>query len=406
MPFFSYKAVNSSGEIVKGRIEGSDIDLASDSVASSGLYILKMRKLNNFTNFISKNYKAGGVKTKDITEFTNNLAVMLRAGLPLLTSLHDISDSIENKTFGRIIQDIEKMIEHGSSFGMALAHHKDIFPEIVINLVSVGEETGRLDKSLSEISIHVQRMEDLKSAIKKALIYPTFAIVTTGGSVLFWLIYVMPKIVGLFETLTVELPLLTRILIASSNFSRAHWYIFFLIPVVIFSLFKILSNFETTKYYIDSAKLRIPIIKPIVFNKLLALFTEQFRILFSAGLRIERCFDVMIKVINNSVYKKALVSIREDILHGSRIHEALKKHNTLFPNLVTSLIFVGQESGNLPEQLNYLSEEFIKRLNDVSQKIEKMIEPLVIVSVGLLFMVIIVGLLFPIYDLISTVGTG
>ena len=176
-------------------------------------------------------------------------------------------------------------------------------------------------------------------------------------------------------------------------------------PLIIFIGFKLLSRKEATKYYIDKAKLKAPIIKLIVGNKLLALFSEQFRILLGAGLPIDRSFDIMIKVIDNVLFRKALLTAKEDILHGSRINEALKKHGTLFPNLVTRLIYIGEETGNLVEQLNYLTEEYIKKLNDTSQKMEKLIEPIVIVVIGLFFMVIIMGLLFPVYNLVSAVGT-
>jgi type II secretory pathway component PulF len=393
------------GEIIKGLVEESDIERAYDNVSSTGLYILKIKKTSNLARFYLNKIKSRGIKTQDIIEFANNLSVMLKAGLPLLTSLEDISQTIENKNLRSRIVNIKKMIEMGSSFASALILHKDIFPEIFINLVSVGEETGRLDRSLSDIVVHLQRMEDLKSAIKRALIYPVFAIIATTGTLLFWLIYVLPKIVELFESLAVHLPLMTRILLSVSGFSRSNWYLFILIPLVVFISIKLLSKREATRYYIDLAKLRLPVVKHVVFNKVLALFAEQFRILFAAGLTIDRSFDIMIKLIDNAVYKRAISDIKEEILLGSRIHEAIERHGRLFPNIVSRLIFVGEESGNLTEQLNYLSEEFLKRLDDISQKIGKIIEPVVIVIIGIFFMVIIAGLLLPVYDLITAVGT-
>jgi type II secretory pathway component PulF len=393
------------GEIIKGLVEESDIERAHDNVSSTGLYILKIKKSSNLTRLYLNKIKSRGIKTQDIIEFANNLSVMLKAGLPLLTSLDDISQTIENRNLRNRIVNIKKMIEMGSSFASALTLHKDIFPDIFINLVSVGEETGRLDRSLSDIVVHLQRMEDLKSAIKRALIYPVFAIIATTGTLLFWLIYVLPKIVELFESLAVHLPLMTRILLSISEFSRSNWYLFILTPLVVFIAIKLLSKREATRYYIDLAKLRLPIVKHVVFNKVLALFAEQFRILFAAGLTIDRSFDIMIKLIDNVVYKRAISDIKEEILLGSRIHEAIERHGRLFPNIVSRLIFVGEESGNLTEQLNYLSEEFLKRLDDISQKIGKIIEPVVIVIIGIFFMVIIAGLLLPVYDLITAVGT-
>jgi general secretion pathway protein F/type IV pilus assembly protein PilC len=404
MPLFSYKAINYDGEIIRGLVESDNIDIAYDNIPLSGIHILRIRKASRLTNFYFKSVKVWGIKARDIIEFANNLSVMLKAGVPILTALSDISETIENRSFRERITDVKKRIELGTGFSAALSVHHDIFPEIFINLVAVGEETGGLDKSLSNIAVHLQRMEDLKNAIKRSLIYPTFAIIATTGALLFWLIYVLPKITGVFSSMAIELPLITRVLITISNFSRANWYILVLVPVIIFGILKLLAKKESTKYYVDIAKLKMPIVKLVVFNKLLALFAEQSRILIAAGLTIERTFDIIIKVVNNVVFRRALIEIKEDILTGGRINEAIKKHPDLFPNTVVRMIHIGEETGNLTEQLDYLSEHFLKKLDDVSQKMGKMIEPIVIVAIGLIFLLIILGLMSPIYDLISKIG--
>jgi len=406
MAFFTYKAINLDGEEIKGLIEGEDMGAAYNSVSSLGLYILNIRKSNRLTKYYLDRVKSRGIKIQDIIEFANNLSVMIRAGIPLLTALTDMSETMENKKFREKIKDIARTVELGSSLAGALSSHRDIFPDIFLNLVSVGEETGRLDQSLSDIVVYLQRMEDLKGAIKRALIYPTFAVIATTGALIFWLVYVLPKIVGIFKTMEVKLPMLTIIIIAASDFTRANWYLILLLPIVIFTALKLLSKKESTKYYIDMAKLKLPIVKLIVSNKSLALFAEQSRILLSAGLPIDRAFDITIKVVDNLVFRRAITAIREDILLGSRIHEAIKKQSMLFPNMVSRLIHIGEETGNLPEQLDYLSREFIKRLNILSQKMEKMIEPIVIGVVGGIFLLIIVGLLTPIYNLIAKIGGG
>jgi type II secretory pathway component PulF len=165
-----------------------------------------------------------------------------------------------------------------------------------------------------------------------------------------------------------------------------------------------LSQIERTRYYLDAAKLRIPIVKLILHNMLLALFAEQLRILVAAGITIDRAFDIMIKVINHAVFKKALIEIRESILLGSKISEAIKEHKPLFPNLVIRMISIGESTGNLNEQLNYLSEYFLKKLDDISDKLGKLIEPIIILLIGSIFVIIILGLLSPIYDLVAGVG--
>lgn len=401
MPFFIYRAIDDNGEIVKGQIEGNDLDLVYNNISSAGLHILNIRKSSSISSLFLKKAQSRGIKGKDIIEFAKNLSVMLRSGLPLITSISDIAESVENKKFRSKLLDIKSSIELGSSFSVALSQQQDIFPEIFINLIAVGEETGRLDESLSDIAIHLQRMEDLKSAIIRALMYPVFALVGTTGALLFWLIYVLPKISGLFTSMDIELPPLTQALITASEFSQKNWYVFIVFPVVCYIVYTLLARHNRTKYYIDAIKLKLPVIKLVLHNKLLALFSEQLRILVAAGVTIDRAFDIMIEVVNNEVFKRALIDTKDNIVIGSKISDALKKHLNLFPHMVIRMISIGETTGNLNEQLENLSTYFLDKLDDISEKMGKLIEPIIIVVIGGIFVVIILGLLSPIYDLIS-----
>jgi type II secretory pathway component PulF len=404
MPFFAYKAIDAHGDVVKGTVQESQLDDVYESLSSMGLHILNVQKSTSFADAYLKKVRLWGVKAKDVIEFATNLSVMLRAGLTLMTSISDIADSVDNARFRERLQDIRRNIELGSSFSIALSRHGDVFPEIFINLVQVGEETGRLDESLSDIAIHLQRMEDLRSAIIRALIYPVFALIGTAGALLFWLIYVLPKMTSLFSVMNMELPPITRFLIAASDFCQNFWYLFLVVPLLLYILIYLLSRNEKTRYYVDKMRLKLPIFSLITYNKLLALFAEQLRILIAAGITIDRSFDIMINVVNNVVFKRALTSIKEDILLGGRISDALKRHYDLFPNLVMRMISIGESTGNISEQLNYLSEYYLEKLDDISQKMGKLIEPIIIMVIGGMFMLIILGLLSPIYDLISGMG--
>lgn len=404
MPFFAYKAIDDTGVVIKGFVEESNIEVAYSNITSSGLHILNVRRSSRVLDLYLQKLRSWGIKTRDIIEFASNLSVMLRAGLPLITSISDIIETMDNKRFKLKLQDIKRSIELGSGFSISLSHHKDVFPEMFVNLIAVGEETGRLDESLSDVAIHLQRMEDLRSAIIRALMYPVFALLGTFGALLFWLIYVLPQMSELFLSMDIELPALTKFLMVASDYSQANWYLFFVVPVLIYAIIKILSGIERTRYYLDALKLRIPIVKLILHNMLLALFAEQLRILVAAGITIDRAFDIMIKVINHSVFKRALIETRESILLGSKISEALNEHKPLFPSLVIRMISIGESTGNLNEQLNYLSEYFLKKLDDISDKLGKLIEPIIILLIGSIFVIIILGLLSPIYDLVAGVG--
>ena len=405
MHHYSYKAINADGILINDIIEGEDINAVHVYLSSRGLYILNVKKASRVFHNLQKVYESRKLRRNDFIEFTNNLSVMLRAGIPLFTVLGDMITSIENKYFQKTIADIKYQVEMGVSFSDAIESHKNVFPDILIRLVRVGEETGRLEKSLSDTADHLQKIEDLSQAIKRALMYPVFAIATTTGALIFWLAFVLPKMVVTMKEMGVKLPLITKILIHVSDFTQVYWYLIPIFLLFIFASIKILKKLSKVKYYLDILKIKMPIIKLVVYNKLLALFSEQLRILIMAGLTIDRAFDIVADVIGNEVFRKAILKSKDSIITGSRLSSALREHK-LFPFLLLRMVDIGETSGNLDKQFAFLSDHYLKKMDDISQKIGKMTEPIVLIFIGIIFAIMIAGLMLPLYDLISKLGIG
>ena len=403
MAFYSYTAVNSDGTLIKGAMEGSDAETVRDTIASSGLYVITLRKLSDYNSCIRKWAFARSIKRTEIIEFAKNLSVMLRSGIPILKALSDIADGLENRHFQQVIHTMRRKIEFGSSFSDAAAGG-NVFPDIFVRLSRVGEETGNLERSFLDVATHLEKMEDLSSSIKRALIYPVFAIVSTMGALLFWLVYVLPKVMEIFRNMGLALPLPTRILLYMSDFCRGYWYLLLITPVALLIGIRLLRRRKKIRYYTDLMTINLPVIKHITHNRCLALFAEQLRILTVAGITIDRSLETISEVIGNEVFKEAIARTREEISLGSRISDAIGKQK-VFPTLVARMIDVGESSGNLDEQFSHLSDHYLKRLDSISQKIGTMIEPIVIGVIGLLFALIIMGLLLPIYDLVAKIGT-
>ncbi len=403
MSFFSYKALDNTGKESQGFLEAADAAAVYGMLSDRGLYVITITESSRLAAEIRRGFRARRIKRSDIIELSNNLSVMLAAGVPLLTALGDIISTIEDAFFQHIVTETKHAIEGGASFSDAVALHRDVFPDIFVRLVRIGEETGRLDRSLKDIADHLQKMEDLSQSIKRAMIYPAFAIVTTMGALIFWLAYVLPKILKVFIEMKVQLPFMTRVLIVVSNVMQDFWVLFLLLPVILFAAVKLLKQNPRTRYYVDAAKLRIPVVKLVVVNKLLALFSEQLRILITAGITIDRALDIIADVIGNDVFRRALISVKEDVSFGSPIADSLRKH-PVFPPLVLRMVDIGESTGNLDGQFTFLSQYYIRKLNDVSDRIGKLVEPIVITIIGLLFAIIVIGLMFPIYELVSKMG--
>ncbi|RMG69594.1 MAG: type II secretion system F family protein, partial [Nitrospirae bacterium] len=405
MKIFRYKAVDPEGKTITGMLQAADLEGVEQGLISLGLQPLSIRPVGKGLSRFLSYLLSRKIKRKDIIEFSNNLSVMLRAGIPLLDALQDISETTENSYFRQNLNAIVRAIQMGSTLTDAVSAHRDIFPDIFIRLVSVGEETGRLDQSLKDVAEHLQRLETLSAAIKRALIYPAFAIVSTFGAMVFWLVYVLPKLAALFRDMQIPLPGITRAMIWLSDVTTRWWYVGVLFVLFVFVCYKFLKRYRSFRLRADGLKLRLPIVKLIVHNKALGLFSEQMRILLVAGLSIDRVFDLVADVMDNEVMKQAVTTSRDDILAGTSIAEALRKH-PVFPVMLIRMVHVGEKTGDLENQFSFLSGHFLEILDDITQKIGKMLEPVVIGVIGLFFVFIILGLLLPVYDLVSKIGAG
>ena len=403
MTNFSYHAVDPAGKQLKGYIEADSIETATNDLVARGYYLLKINPSSGFLVKLKKTLLRQNVRRSEVIELASNLSVMVGAGIPITTALGDLQEGNPNTTLQTTLAGIKQEIEQGSTFSDAIERYSDIFPDIFIRLVRVGEETGRFEKSLADVAEHLQRMEDLTASIKRALIYPSFAIIATGGALIFWLVFVLPKIIGTIKGMGVKLPLLTRVLMVASEYTQRYWYLLPVMCGAFWAVFVLLKRNEKACYQIDRIKLKLPIYHLIEYNRLLALFAEQMRILIVAGLTVDRTLGIIGDVMHNKVFKKSINEVRDDITYGSTIADALKKH-PVFPLLVVRLVGIGETSGSLDNQFSFLATHYLKKLDDISEKLGKIIEPVVIGVIGLMFGVIIMGLLLPVYDLVSAVG--
>ncbi len=405
MKNFAYRATNYSGKIVRGNIAAETAEAASQDISARGLYIISIRETADQLAFLRRFFLGLQIKRSDILEFTGSFSVMLKSGVPIITCLDDLIATTTNSSFKPVLIDIQLRLKSGSTVSTALGAQGAVFPDIIKTLVAVGEETGCLDESLREATEHLQRLQNLSSAIKKALMYPLFAFTATIGALIFWMLFVIPSMTSTLKSMGGKLPPLTLFLINSSNLFRAHWELLplalVLVPLAIF----LLGKQPAIRYEMDRILVNLPVVKIILFNKLLATFAEQFRMLIAAGIPLKRLFDLIIPALGNEYFGVNLLKAKENVLNGNPIAESLEQQKIL-PPLVISKIRIGETSGTLDKQLDFLAKYYTKKLDDATENLGKIIEPLVMTVIGGLFGIIIMGLLLPIYDLVSKVGKG
>lgn len=403
MKNFSYRATDYSGKAINGSITAETAETAARDLGAKGLYIISLRESTALVALLKRAFLETQIKRSDILEFTGNFSVMLKAGVPIITCLDDIIASTPKASFKPILRDIQQRLESGSSLSTALEAQGKLFPDIVKTLVAVGEETGRLDESLKEATEHLQRMQNLTSAIKKALMYPIFAFIATIGALIFWMLFVIPSMTGTLKGMGVELPALTLLLINSSRLFQEHWKLIPLALVAVPLAVSLASRHGTIRYLRDRTLIKIPLLEVIILNKLLASFAEQFRMLVAAGIPMKRLFDLLVPAMGNEYFRAHILLAKEKVLNGNPIHESLDQQKIL-PDLVISKIRIGETTGTLDKQLDFLAKYYTKKLDDATENLGKIIEPVVMAVIGGLFALIIMGLLLPIYDLVSKVG--
>ncbi len=409
MNYFRYKLITASGEIDSGvaKLPYRETMSAVNHLERDGcmtLYVKKLGRLARWAFRMADLRPRRRMPRSLLAEILNNISLMLRAGMPLATALEETSHAEE---FPAIAKDFEEIVDHiqgGSSFSEATQRYPRIFPKSVLYLIRMGEDTGRLDNMLKDAADHLKRLERIASDTKQALLYPAFVMVAIGGGMLFWFAYVVPKIVGLFRELDVTLPRLTQALIGLSEFVQRYFVLILLLLLSLTVLVVVLRK-HSRKFHkaMDVVLLKLPVTKSIISASMLAYISEYFAMLINAGIDILQSIRILIESSGNLVYRDKLSEVLSSLELGEGIADSFKLAK-IFPSFVVRMINVGETSGTMPDQLNYISEEYSNKLAIVVATIGKSIEPLILLVAGTIFAVIIIGLFLPIYDLVSRVS--
>ncbi len=341
------------------------------------------------------------VKLHELIDFCKSMSVMLRAGVPLTVALEDYLDITTNRMFKRALSEVLEDVKSGESLSSALAKREFVFPKVMVRVIKIGEETGNLEKAFRDVAEHFIRVDTLRSNIKRALMYPAFVVFATFGALAFWLIYVLPKIASLFKNMGVKLPAITVFVMALSEFLQRYFlYLIGFFVLFVIALWFLKKRSEKVAYVLDYMLIKLPIIGALFNSFFLAFVAEYMRLLIMAGSTIDRCLELVAESVGNLVYREAVFRIREQVVMGESLSSAFSRER-LFPKFFVRMIKSGEESGLMDEQLQFAAEAYYERLDDLSQKIGKMLEPIILAVVGGLFALIMISLLMPIYDLVS-----
>ena len=398
---FTYRARAQNGEIQSGTIEASSREAAFQLLGQRSLYVTSLEESGKEPFFAKRLEFAKKISLKDIVAFSRQLSIMFKASVPLVEILQTVASQTENPGFQEKIMKISDQVEAGSSFSKGLAEFPAIFSPFYVNMVKSGEASGKLSSILEKLADHLEREYDLTSKLKGAMVYPIFVLVLAVGLLFLMLFFIMPNLTALLKETEQELPPLTKATIAFADFARSWWWIFTLgigVSIVTFvSWRKTLQGRRT----IDRAMLNAPVVKSTLQTLYLSRFAENLATLIGSGLPIVQALEISGSTVGNSVYEDAIVEVKKSVSEGSSISGSLEQHRKEFPPIFTHMVRVGEKSGNLEETLSSVSGFYQKEVNRTLETLLSLLEPVLIVCLGLGVAFLMAAVLLPLYQLSS-----
>ncbi len=398
MPHYNYIGVNPAGKQVKGEIQASN-----KNEVISLLRKKKLRPISIKAKSFELNLSFGkGVKLTDLSRFTRQFAAMTSAGLPLVQCLDILSAQTENPKLAAAVKQISGDIQGGCTLADALSKHKQIFNSLYCNMVAAGEASGNLDGVLNRLADYQEKAEALRRKITGAMTYPVIVLIVAIGATFAMLTFVVPTFAQMFTETGGTLPLPTKIVMGLSAFLQH--YIFLLLAALIAVIVAFSYYYKTNngKITIDAIKLKLPLYGDLERKSCIARFAQTLSTLLNSGVTILDALDITAKTAGNKVLENGIIRTLEKITGGLNIADPLKETG-VFPPMVIHMIAVGEKTGDLAEMLKKISVFYEEEVNAAVEALTSIIEPVMIVAMGLIIGGILIAMYMPMFDMIGQV---
>jgi len=405
MPAFAYKAKMLTGGMTEGLIEAADQKAAVDQLRGQKLMPLEvlessppiMERIAKFLPFKPT------VKAKELVLFSRQLSTLVSAGVPLVQGLTILEEQVETKLFKGIVHDIREDIEAGQSITDALRKHPSAFEELYVSMIKAGEVGGILDVILERLSSYLEAAENLRGKVKGALMYPIVVSVIAGAVTLFLLMFVIPTFSTIFAGFGAELPFITQVMINLSFGLRKFWYLVIGVPVGGLYALKQYRKTDIGQRNLDAISMKLPIFGLLLKKVAVAKFTRTLGTLIKSGVPILQALETVAKTSGNRVIEIAIMTARESVKEGERIAVQLKKAN-IFPPMVIQMVAIGEETGNLDTMLSKIADFYDQEVDTAVKGLTSMIEPIIIVVMGVVIGFIVIAMFLPMFELGSLAG--
>ncbi len=405
---FLYKAKKNLNEVVEGKIDGGSVEQVLEELQAKGLVPVSVEPLAGPPVSAPPSPKPETVSgpigkwgLKNLVLFTQKLYNLVNSRVELLSALRLLEKDCQNQTEKSLLADIIKNIKDGASFSNCLSRYPQYFPQFYVNIIHTGEATGKLKDTLIQLLDYLRRFEDLRTKVKQALAYPIFMSLVGAGTIFVMLTFVLPRLAGMFEDFQAQLPLPTLILLNIANFLKAYWVFIIGFIVILVFAFKIRGAGKESVF--SRLKYHIPIAKDIVYKQSVANFSRSLSLLLQSGVNLLSALADAGPIIGNPVYVSQLEQVRRDISQGMPFSDSLAKFK-IFPDFFVQMIRVGEEGGRLDSVLADIAESYEKEIEADLKVVSSLIEPAIILVLGLVIGSMVIAMLLPIFNMNSLVG--
>ena len=402
MPAFAYRGRNSRGELVTGTIDAADQGAVADQLMATGVTPVDIRagatRAENKGAGALKRLLAPGVSLVDTALFSRQMYTLLKAGVPIMRALGGLQESAINPTLREVIGDLRTSLDAGRELSSAMQRHPRVFSPFYVSVVRVGEATGQLEEAFNRLFGYLEFEREVRERIKSALRYPIIVIVVISAAVAIVNFAVIPAFAKLFAAHKVPLPLLTRILIGTSEFFTAYWPLMVLAIVASIAAFVTYTRTASGRHAWDRARLRIPIAGPIILKATLARFSRAFSLASAAGVPIVQAMSVVAAVVDNSYLARRVEAMREGVERGESVLRTAVAAGVFTP-VVLQMIAVGEETGELDELLSEVADMYEREVDHEIRNLSAAIEPIITIALGVLVLMLALGIFLPMWDI-------
>lgn len=403
MPFFVYQARDRKGNISRGQTEAAGIREAAAKLRNEGLFISSLQPVSEGKTQVEgkgRNRKRKSISLRDLLLFTRQFAVLIKAGVNITACLKIMEEQAENPALGQVIVSIRRDVESGNPLYEALGRFPNVFPAIYIHMVEAGEAGGQLETVLERLGEYFEREFMLRKKIVSSLSYPVIISVVAVVAVAVIMVVVMPTFIEMFLDAGIELPVPTKILIAVSTFLGRFWYLFLLLFVAVGWGFSIYRKTPQGRMSIDRLLYRMKIIGPVIQKTVVARFTRLLGTLLESGILITTSMEIVERAVDNRVIASSIAEARINLKKGSGLAGPLASTG-VYPTMVTQMIAVGEETGELSTMLNEIANFYEKEAGYAVEGLTAMIEPAVIILMGIAIGIIVISVVIPMLQISS-----